>query len=184
MRYTVTRRIEIDAGHRIMTHESKCRHLHGHRYAIEATCATLDDQLRKIGEQSDMVLDFGFLKEEMLHAIDVPCDHSFIIALADAELLAMLAPLDRPEVWQQVLVATVQKQGFCATAAGRLGTRLYVVPFQPTAECLAHHWFDRLAPAVAQRSGGLAVLVSIAVWETPSSRADYTVAPLPRDRPH
>ncbi|MEE8246777.1 MAG: 6-carboxytetrahydropterin synthase, partial [Alphaproteobacteria bacterium] len=39
--YTVTRRLEIDAGHRVMTHGSKCRHLHGHRYVVEAVCRAL-----------------------------------------------------------------------------------------------------------------------------------------------
>ena len=39
MTTTCTRRIEFDAAHRVMEHESKCRHLHGHRYAIEATFA-------------------------------------------------------------------------------------------------------------------------------------------------
>ncbi len=32
-----TRRIEFDAAHRVMRHEGKCKHLHGHRYALEAT---------------------------------------------------------------------------------------------------------------------------------------------------
>ena len=33
----ITRRLEFDAGHRIPDHASQCRHLHGHRYAIEVT---------------------------------------------------------------------------------------------------------------------------------------------------
>ena len=33
----ITRRLEFDAGHRIPHHASQCRHLHGHRYAIEIT---------------------------------------------------------------------------------------------------------------------------------------------------
>ena len=33
----ITRRLEFDAGHRIPNHISQCRHLHGHRYAIEIT---------------------------------------------------------------------------------------------------------------------------------------------------
>ena len=64
--YTVARQIGIDAGHRIQTHGSKCRHLHGHRYLIEAVCEA--GHLHQGGEQTDMVLDFGFLKEEMMVA--------------------------------------------------------------------------------------------------------------------
>ncbi|MHB8760606.1 MAG: 6-pyruvoyl trahydropterin synthase family protein, partial [Thiobacillus sp.] len=33
----ITRRLEFDAGHRIPNHGSQCRHLHGHRYALEIT---------------------------------------------------------------------------------------------------------------------------------------------------
>jgi len=47
------------------------------------------------------------------------------------------------------------------------------VPFQPTAECLARHWFERLASRVASRSDGMAELVRVSVWETPNCRADY-----------
>ncbi len=176
--HTITRHLEIDAGHRVMTHGSKCRHLHGHRYTIEATCTTtIGDHLHQDGEQTDMVLDFGFLQEEMLHAIHAPCDHSFIVALADTELLSMLAPTDRlaASLWRQTLIAAIQAGGFCATSTGRLGTRLYIVPFQPTAERLARHWFERLAPAVSRRSAGLSTLFSVAVWETPKSQASYMV---------
>ncbi len=181
MTYTVTRRIEIDAGHRVMTHGSKCCHLHGHRYAIEATCAAVG--LHESGEQTDMVLDFGFLKGEMLNIIDVPCDHGLIVALADEALLTLLAPLGQLSgVWRQSLATVVQEQGFCSTTECRLGTRLYVVPFQPTAERLARHWFERLAPAVAFRSDGLAMLVSVSVWETPNSRADYRIDDKAGDR--
>ena len=34
---SITRRLEFDSGHRIPNHDGQCRHLHGHRYAIEVT---------------------------------------------------------------------------------------------------------------------------------------------------
>ncbi|MBF0561896.1 MAG: 6-carboxytetrahydropterin synthase [Alphaproteobacteria bacterium] len=173
MTYTVTRLIAIDAGHRIMTHGSKCRHLHGHRYTIAATCQTRG-RLHDQGEQTGMVLDFAFLKEEMLGQIDQPCDHGFIAALMDEELLAMLAPPEPSlEAWLTSLSAGVATAGFCATTDCRLGTKIYVVPFQPTAECLARHWFERLAPRVVLRSDGLAELVELKVEETPNNIATY-----------
>ncbi|MGE5505848.1 MAG: 6-carboxytetrahydropterin synthase [Actinomycetota bacterium] len=170
--YRVSRRIEIDAGHRIMTHGSKCRHLHGHRYAVEAVCEAV--HLHDAGEQTDMVVDFGFLKQEMMEAIDTPCDHGFIAAAADDGLLAMFAPegTDAPR-WIAAVRATVAEDGFCATTDTRLATKLLVVPFQPTAECLARHWYERLAGAVASRSDGCARLVAVRVWETPNCVAEY-----------
>lgn len=170
--YRVSRRIEIDAGHRIMTHGSKCRHVHGHRYGIEAVCEALD--LHHDGEQTDMVVDFGFLKEEMLKAIDAPCDHGFIAALADRELLGMFAPAGVDfAAWLERLQAEVRTGGEATTTETRLGTKLTVVPFQPTAECLARHWFVKLAEPVRARSGGTARLVKVTVFETPNCAAEY-----------
>jgi 6-pyruvoyltetrahydropterin/6-carboxytetrahydropterin synthase len=169
--FRVSRRIEIDAGHRIMTHGSKCRHLHGHRYGVEAVCEAAS--LHPDGEQTDMVVDFGFLKEEMLAVIDEPCDHGFIAALADRELLAMFAPAGTEAAFLAGLDRQVADQGWATTTATRLGTKLTVVPFQPTAECLAQHWFQRLQGPVAARSGGTARLVCVRVWETPNCVAEY-----------
>ena len=175
MIFSVTRQIGIDAGHRIMTHGSKCRHLHGHRYTIEATAEARD--LQASGEQTDMVIDFSFLRDEMLTEIDGPCDHGFIACCDDRALLAMFVPdgVD-PELWISALRHETRSRGHVATTNCRLGTKLYTLPGQPTAECLARHWFERLAPRVAGRSDRLAVLTAVVVWETPNCRAEYRPA--------
>lgn len=171
--YHVTRRIGIDAGHRIRTHGSKCRNLHGHRYEIEATCAA--PQPHAGGEQDGMVIDFGFLKEEMLEVIDAACDHGFIAELADDAVLEMLCPADAGFLdWKARIADAVRSEGYALTHETRLGTKLYVIASTPTAEALAAHWFSRLAPRVAARSGGLARLVNLRVWETPNCHADYS----------
>ncbi|MFN3077328.1 MAG: 6-carboxytetrahydropterin synthase [Alphaproteobacteria bacterium] len=175
--FTVTRRIAIDAGHRIMTHGSKCRHLHGHRYGIEAICRAVDGRLHQQGEQTGMVLDFAFLKEEMLAEIDQPCDHGFIAALEDRELLTMFAPPELPlEAWLDEVGGAVAANGHCIPQRCRLQTKLYVVPFQPTAECLARHWFERLVSRVTLRSGGLAALMEVRVAETPNCVASFAIS--------
>ncbi len=142
--FQITREIGIDAGHRVPQHGSKCRSLHGHRYTVQATCR---GPLITGGEQDGMVLDFGFLKEEMMAEIDGPCDHALIL-------------------WHQdTLVDALLGQEGC--------TKLYLVPFSPTAENLAKHWFGRLAPRVSARSQGAAALVNLRVLETPNCWADY-----------
>ena len=171
MIFSVTRQIGIDAGHRIMTHGSKCRHLHGHRYTIEATAEA--GHLQRHGEQTDMVMDFSFLKEEMLAEIDAPCDHGLIASANDLEILRMLAPEGAVETWITTLQHQSETNGYAQTTDGRLGGKLYLIPGQPTAECLARHWFHRLAPRVVARSNGLAVLKAVVVWETPNCRAEY-----------
>jgi 6-pyruvoyltetrahydropterin/6-carboxytetrahydropterin synthase len=52
---------------------------------------------------------------------------------------------------------------------------MYVVPFVPTAENLAKHWFERLAPKVEERSQGKGHLKAIKVWETPNCMAKFPV---------
>lgn len=172
MTYTITRQIGIDAGHRIATHGSKCRHLHGHRYTIEAVVNAAD--LHHSGEQTDMALDFGFLKEEMLAAIDAPCDHGLILCVEDADALMMLLPEGRDFTgWHENLRLAVTAAGFCSTNDCRMGQKLYLIPGQPTAECLARHWYERLAEPVRTRSDGLAALAAVTVWETPNCRAEF-----------
>ena len=174
MDFAITRKIEIDAGHRIASHGSKCRHLHGHRYGIEAVCKAASGELIREGEQSGMVLDFGFLKDEMVRIIDGPCDHGLIVAIHDHELVSMFTPPGQdPEAWKADLVRDIEKQGYAERTQARMQQKLYVVPFPPTAECLAKHWFERLGPAIAARSNGMAALVGVTVWETPNCRADY-----------
>jgi len=175
--YSIRRRIEIDAGHRIATHGSKCRNLHGHRYAIEADC--LARALHDQGEQTAMALDFAFLKDEMVRVIDQPCDHGLIAARTDRDLLALFAPDPDPAAaaaWIAGIDAAVAAQGWAQPADTRLGTRLYVIERQPTAEVLARHWFERLAPRVADRSDGQARLAALRVWETPNCMAEYAPA--------
>lgn len=71
----VTRRIEFDAGHRIPSHKSKCRNLHGHRYVLEAT---ITGPLAFSGSDEGMVNDFGDLKTLMLEEIHSHWDHAFL----------------------------------------------------------------------------------------------------------
>ena len=77
---TCTRRIEFDAAHRVMEHESKCKHLHGHRYAVEATFAAnaLDRQGR--------VIDFGLVRDLLGSWVDAHWDHATILCERDKPL--------------------------------------------------------------------------------------------------
>lgn len=75
-----TRRVEFDAAHRVMEHESKCKHLHGHRYVIEATFSAT--QLDSLGR----VVDFGVVKETLGGWIDEHWDHTTILHEKDTPL--------------------------------------------------------------------------------------------------
>ena len=75
-----TRRIEFDAAHRILEHESKCRMLHGHRYILEITVTS--KKLDKLGR----VVDFGVIKEILSEWINKNWDHNTILSKDDKDL--------------------------------------------------------------------------------------------------
>ena len=74
---TITRKLEFDAGHRLMKHESKCANTHGHRYVVEVTATAPD--LDAVGR----VIDFGVLKAELGTWLDDNWDHGFIYEKGD-----------------------------------------------------------------------------------------------------
>jgi 6-pyruvoyltetrahydropterin/6-carboxytetrahydropterin synthase len=75
-----TRRIEFDAAHRVMLHESKCKYLHGHRYVVEASFTA--PQLDTVGR----IVDFGVIKEKLGGWIDHHWDHTAILYAEDKML--------------------------------------------------------------------------------------------------
>ena len=78
---TITRRLEFDAAHRVMKHESKCRNLHGHRYAVEITVTSED--LDPLGR----VIDFSVLKSRIGEWVDEKLDHGSILNRKDKDLI-------------------------------------------------------------------------------------------------
>jgi len=170
-KFRITREIGIDAGHRVTYHGSKCRNVHGHRYTIQATC---EGELAEAGEEMGMVMDFGFLKEEMMAEIDQPCDHGFICWSKDTEVLSMFG---RQDLTASELTALSARHYLDLRSASSSIMKLYVVDFVPTAENLAKHWYDRLAPRVAFRSEKRASLALLKVWETPNCSAEYPPPP-------
>lgn len=81
-----TRRLEFDAAHRVMLHESKCRHVHGHRYVVEATFVAKQG-LDALGR----VIDFGVVKERLGAWLDAQWDHTTILNIKDKPLGEMIS---------------------------------------------------------------------------------------------
>ena len=88
----ITRRLEFDAGHRIPDHASQCRHLHGHRYAIEITLS--GDIIDAAGQAvNGMVMDFGDVKAiARTHVVD-RWDHAFLVYRGDTAVVDFLASM-------------------------------------------------------------------------------------------
>ena len=157
-----TRRVEFDAAHRVPDHASKCRHIHGHRYALEVTC---EGGLALDGEERGMVIDFGFLKEEIDWQITEPLDHHLVLSVHD-ELVRHLARKED----LQMLGALAMMPG--VMIRGDFGAIL-VLPDVPTAENIARYCFRKLAGRILARSQGRARLHHVRLYETPNCWADF-----------
>jgi 6-pyruvoyltetrahydropterin/6-carboxytetrahydropterin synthase len=85
---TVTKRLEWDAGHRLVNHESLCKNLHGHRYAAEITVQAL--QLDAVGR----VIDFGVIKQRVGEWINTHWDHGLLLKFDDPLVTAWPGALE------------------------------------------------------------------------------------------
>ena len=136
----ITRRLEFDAGHRIPNHTSLCRHLHGHRYAIEVTVS--GDVITRSGDaEQGMVADFGSIKALMNKHVVEPWDHAFLADAKDREIIAFLATIPDHR------------------------TVLFDAP--PTAEHLAQTALCLLQRACAETYGARLRVERVRVYETP-----------------
>ena len=139
---SITRRLEFDSGHRIPNHEGQCRHLHGHRYAIEVTLT--GDIANHPGKADDgMVLDFGDIKRLTNQYV---VDHAFLVAKEDEGLVHFLATLPNHKT---VILDQV-----------------------PTVENLAATAFSILQPVFEKAFAGRLQLSGVRLFETPNCWAD------------
>ena len=141
----ITRRLEFDAGHRIPSHNSQCRHLHGHRYAIEITLSGDVITTEGLSEQG-MVMDFSDVKRIAKEQLVDAWDHAFLVYRNDRTVLDFLNGL--PEHKTVVLDAP------------------------PTAENLAATAFSLLDGAYRDIYGNHLRLERVRIYETPNNWAD------------
>ncbi len=137
-----TRRLQFCCGHRVMRHESKCAHLHGHNYvAFFTASAQLDDVGR--------VIDFSVIKERVGGWIDEFWDHGFVLNEEDEgaiQSVSNFAPKDEVE------------------------QKLYLMPKNPTAENMAEHLLNDICPSLFAETG--VEITKVRIWETENCYAD------------
>lgn len=141
----VTRRLEFDAGHRIPDHASQCRHLHGHRYAIEVTLS--GEIIAAAGRPvNGMVMDFGEIKSiAKTHVVDA-WDHAFLAYREDRPVVDFLTGLP--------------------------GHKTVLLDVVPTAENLASEAFRILDSHYRDTFGNHLRLERVRLYETPNCWAD------------
>ncbi len=143
----ITRRLEFDSGHRIPDHASQCKHLHGHRYAIEVTLT--GEIIHAEGNPANgMVMDFGDIKRiAKEHVVDA-WDHAFLAYRHDHPVVDFLATIPDHKT---VLLDDV-----------------------PTAENLALIAFRLLDSHYQDSFGNHLQLERVRLYETPNCWADAT----------
>lgn len=137
--YIIKTEQSFDSAHFLSGYDGKCSNLHGHRWRVVAEVC--DEQLQQEGQLRGMVTDFGDIKNDLKKLAD-DYDHAFIY--------------EESSLKEKTLEA-LQEEGF----------HLICVPFRPTAENFAKHFFEILKEKGYQ-------VRSVAVYETPNNCAVYT----------
>lgn len=144
----ITRRLEFDAGHRIPDHASHCRHLHGHRYALEITLQ--GNIIQQPGASANgMVMDFSDVKNlAQEHLVDL-WDHAFLAYEGDTQVVNLL---------QQIP-----------------GHKTVLLDRIPTVENLALLAHEILSGAIRKKYGPALKLTQVRLYETPNCWADAVI---------
>lgn len=129
----------FDSAHFLKGYEGKCANIHGHRWTVEVTIS--GNELQSEGAKRGMLIDFGDLKKAVRRLAD-SFDHALIY--------------EKDSLMTSTLTA-LKNENF----------HLIEVPFRPTAENFARHFYEIL------RGDSLAVS-SVTVYETPENCAVYS----------
>jgi 6-pyruvoyltetrahydropterin/6-carboxytetrahydropterin synthase len=139
--YQLKAKASFDSAHFLSGYQGKCANLHGHQWVVEAIVE--QDTLQETGVCRGMVIDFGDLKKALRQLAD-HYDHALIY---------------EEGTLKETTVQALQEEQF----------RLIPVPFRPTAECFAKHFFTQLQQQHLP-------VKRVIVYETPDNCAAYEEA--------
>ncbi|UPW37167.1 6-carboxytetrahydropterin synthase [Escherichia phage vB_EcoS_ESCO3] len=175
MGYTVIRSHEICAGHRVVGHESKCRHLHGHNYKFHFKVApkkTLSEGYVKSvsgfaleGSLDDVgrVIDFSVVKTTLCQWLEDNWDHKFLHWEQDSMINSLIVVASTKFARENNLVTDEDYDPFLDS--------LVALPFNPTAENLAAYMVDVIGPQLLDQYG--VELVECTIEETSKCHVNY-----------
>lgn len=145
---------DISCGHRVVGHEGKCRHLHGHNYRIHFYCEanSLDDVGR--------VIDFSVIKEKLCMWLENNWDHKFLVWEKDSMVCAMHGLINNGDYSLKQ-----DRENF--------NESLVWVKFNPTAENIANYLLETVGPHELRGTG--VTLVKVTVEETAKCSVDCSI---------
>ena len=136
--YQLTIEQSVDSAHFLSDYIGKCGNLHGHRWRVILQVES--EELREDVQQRGMCVDFSILKEEFKEIVD-RYDHMLLI--------------EKDSLRKKTMEAFAEE-----------GFSLVELPFRPTAENFAKHFYDLL------KGKGYDVAM-VQVYETPNNCASY-----------
>ena len=164
MPYEVIRSHEICAGHRVVGHESKCRHLHGHNYVFHFHVAPKPiDGVSVKGDPLDQVgrvIDFSVVKSTLCEWLETNWDHRFLHWEEDL----LIAGLVYAKCKGNNSLSIEDDKDFMDS--------LVSLPFNPTAENLAAYMVEVIGPRLLDEHG--VTLVKCVIEETSKCHVGYT----------
>lgn len=180
MSYSVIRSHEICAGHRVVGHESKCRHLHGHNYVFHFKVAPKMEKRVISGvvplteitvnnrtnlDELGRVIDFSVVKSTLCQWLENNWDHKFLHWEQDELIRGIKVLVDHDQTHHNP--HTVYQKD-----ALHLFDSFVELPFNPTAENLAAYMVNTIGPRLLNEHG--VELVSCVIEETSKCHVEYT----------
>ena len=134
---TVTRRLQFCTGHRVMGHENKCAHLHGHNYVAFFTARAR--ALDSIGR----VIDFSVLKYRIKTWIDNNWDHGFVLFTEDETAIEAIRTLSGQKLYRLPANPTAENMAWyllthvCPIVLSNTDVEVFHVRIWETENCYA-----------------------------------------------
>lgn len=196
MSYSVIRTHEICAGHRVVGHESKCRHLHGHNYKFHFKVAPkfkndTDYELQYRALASKMspnkarnivekrkredakgldtvgrVIDFSVVKSTLCEWLENNWDHKFLHWEKDGLIDALKRLVEDENNLPEDQQLMSHKDEL------HMLDSFVELPFNPTAENLAQYMVEVIGPRLLDDYG--VELVECRIEETSKCHVEYT----------
>lgn len=155
---------DFSYGHRVVGHENKCRHLHGHNGRVHFHCQASpgSENLDNIGR----VIDFTAIKEKLCMWVEDNWDHKFLAWENDSLINGIFELLDKDENEGPPYVVLAEEDQMFRES-------IIWTPFNPTAENMAQYLVNVIGPKQLQDTG--VILVKCTIEETAKCSATYSI---------
>jgi 6-pyruvoyltetrahydropterin/6-carboxytetrahydropterin synthase len=151
----VSKRITVEYGHVLPDYMGFCNQLHGHRGEV---IVKVKGQMRPIGSERGMVMDFSYLKRLMMEYIHDKLDHAFCVWKGDVKRFSVhVEPGDR--------IISLSTLDFVTSR----NDRYLITDEPPTSEYLAKWCYHQIQPHLPKD----VQLMEVTFYETENSFAVY-----------